>query len=125
MKYPLCGLLLLFLCISKQIPVGFAQDVFCSIFSCARTIEVLMQIHIAEPNLWSQALEISFPRALTPVNTLVCHLELGWMPSQVSPGIVTGQRRRVGTSCLKHTHSFWKVRDQNNKIKQQVRSVVR
>lgn len=59
---------------------GFAQDVFCSIFCYARTIKVLMQIHIAGPNLWSQALEISFPHALTPVSMLVCHLELGWMP---------------------------------------------
>lgn len=96
---------------------GFAQDVFCSIFCYARTIEVLMQIHIAGPSLWSEALEISFLHALTPVSTLVCHLELGWTPSQVSPGIITGQRRRVVTSCLKHSHSFWKVRDQSNKIK--------
>lgn len=124
MKYPLCGLLLLFLCVSKQIPVALHKTASV-VSSRARTIEVLMQTHIAGPKLWSQALEISFPHALTPVSTLVCHLELVWTPSQVSPGIVTEQRRRVGTSCLKHSHSLWKVRDQNNKIKQQVRSVVR
>lgn len=64
---------------------GFAQDVFCSIFCCARTIRMFMQIHIAGPNLWSQALEISLPHALTPVSTLICHLELGWAPNLKLP----------------------------------------
>lgn len=103
---------------------GFAQDGFCSILSCQNHRSAYANSHC-----WTQVVVTGtrdkLPSCSNP-SQLVGVPSWTWVDAFSSlPRNRHRTEKGVGTSCLKHSHSLWKVRDQNNKIKQQVRSVVR
>lgn len=103
---------------------GFAQDVFCSIFSCQNHRSAYVNSHC-----WTQLVVTGTRDKLPSCHNPSQHVGLpSWTCVDAFSGLPRNRHRTEKTSrniLFKHTHSFWKVRDQNNKIKQQVRSVVR